>query len=51
MQIAGSVLIKNICYEVVYIPTKMEKSTANSPLQPDVSGEGQSYYLVVFNTL
>lgn len=34
MQIAGFVLIKNICCEVVYIPTKVEKGIANSPLQP-----------------
>lgn len=38
MQIAGSVLIKNICCEVVYIPAKMKKSIANSPLQPDMLG-------------
>lgn len=51
VQIAGSVLIKNICCEVVYIPTKMEKSIANSPLQPDMLGGVQSYFLVFFNAL
>lgn len=37
MQIAGFVLKKNICCEVVYIPTKVEKGIiTNSPLQPDM---------------
>lgn len=45
MEIAGSVLIKNICCEVVYIPTKVEKSIAKSPLQPEARVRGSTKLL------
>lgn len=48
MQIAGSLLVKNICCEVVYIPNKMEESLVNSPLQPDTLGGVQICFLKWF---
>lgn len=51
MQIQGSGLTENICCEVVYIPSKKQKSIANSPFQPAVLGRVQTYFLVAFNTL
>lgn len=48
MQIAGSLLVKNICCEVVYIPNKMEESIVTSLLQPDMLGGVQTHFLECF---
>lgn len=43
MQIAGSLLVKNICWENAYVPTEM-----GSPLQPNMSEGLQCYFLMCF---
>lgn len=51
MQIASSVLIKNICCEVVGILTNIKKSITNSALQPDTVRGVWCDFLVVFTVL